>query len=114
LIWPVTYSGSKTSPAGIQVYDPGHLVWFGLLKSEGPRFFIYLAAPIGLTALGVQTFRIKNWLLRVTTAWILAIFWFLLDLAAMFTIGFFYLPSAILMIIAASKALVQKIDPSPA
>jgi hypothetical protein len=112
LIWPVSYSGIKTSSTGIQVYDPGQLVWFGMLRSEGPRFLIYLLVPIGLTALGVQAFRIKNRLLSVTTAWIVAIFWLLLDLAAMFTIGIFYLPSAILMIFAALKASVQKIEPS--
>jgi len=109
LIWPVSESGTISSPAGAQVIGP-HLVWFGLLNSEGPRFFLYLEVPIAFTALGVLAFRINNWILRLTIVWIVAVVWFLADLAAMFTIGFFYFASAILMVFAALKASFHKID----
>ncbi|XUW99898.1 MAG: hypothetical protein TUN42_08365 [Dehalogenimonas sp.] len=113
LFWPIYESGMRISSAGTQVIPP-HLVWFGLLRSEGSRFLIFLEVPIVITGLGVLAFRIKHLLLRITTVWAIAIIWLLADLAAMFTIGFFYFPSAILMVFAAFKASIQKIDPSPA
>jgi hypothetical protein len=93
VVWPCTYTGTTSGPAGEST------ACSSLIAENGTWVLSYLAIPIILTVLAFLALVAR---LRAVT-WTLAILLFALCILAAWSIGLFYVPSAVMLLIAAAR-----------
>jgi hypothetical protein len=94
VVWPCLYTGVTSSPRGDDVHTCSSLI-----AENGAWVLALLAVPVVVTVLGF--FAVVGRFRAVT--WALALLLFALCILAAFSIGLFYLPSAIALIVAAAR-----------
>jgi hypothetical protein len=92
-VWPCFYTGTTAGPTGEST------TCSSLIAENGAWVISYLAIPIVLTVLGFLALVAR---LR-PLMWALAILLFALCVLAAWSIGLFYLPSAVALLVAAAR-----------
>jgi hypothetical protein len=92
-VWPCFYTGTTAGPTGKST------TCSSLIAENGTWVISYLAIPIILTVLAFFALVAR---LR-TIMWVLAIVLFALCILAAWSIGLFYIPSAVALLVAASQ-----------
>jgi hypothetical protein len=92
-VWPCFYTGTTAGPSGEST------TCSSLIAETGGWVISYLAIPIILTVLAFSALVAR---LRGVT-WTLAILLFALCILAAWSIGMFYLPSAVALLVAAAR-----------
>jgi len=93
VVWPCFYTGATSGPGGEST------TCSSLIAENGTWVLSYLAIPIILTVLAFLALVAR---LRVLM-WMLAILLFALCILAAWSIGLFYIPSAVTILIAAAQ-----------
>lgn len=112
--WPYSYQGVSVTPVvpGDTPGEPRHIS-ASLIQTNGLKVLPLLVFPVLLSGLGLLTvivWGIKSFTSRALLS-VAAILLILFGLAGAFSIGLFFLPAAVTMIVAAVMAFRQKTAP---
>lgn len=102
-VWPCLYTGTTGGPTGKST------TCSSLIAENGTWVVGYLATPIILTVIAFFALVVR---LR-TVMWVLAILLFALCILAAWSIGLFYVPSAVALLVAASQLSRARARPNP-
>lgn len=103
VVWPCFYTGTTSGPSGEST------TCSSLIAETGTWVLSYLAIPIILTVLAFVALVAR---LRAVM-WILAILLFALCILAAWSIGVFYVPSAVALLIAAARMNPTRANTNP-
>ena len=103
VVWPCFYTGATSDPSGEST------TCSSLIAENGTWVLSYLAIPIILTVLAFLALVAR---LRAVM-WTLAILLFALCILAAWSIGLFYVPSAVTILIAAARMNPSRANTDP-
>jgi hypothetical protein len=103
-VWPCSYSGTTSGPSGAST------TCSSLIAENGVWVIGYLLIPIVVTILGFLAVAAR----RRTVARALAILLLVLCVLAAWSIGLFYIPAAVTLVIAAARMDRTPTDTGPA
>jgi hypothetical protein len=103
VVWPCFYTGTTSGPRGEST------TCSSLIAETGTWVLSYLAIPIILTVLAFVALVAR---LRAVM-WMLAILLFALCILAAWSIGVFYVPSAVALLIAAARMNPTRANTNP-
>jgi hypothetical protein len=103
VVWPCFYTGATSGPGGEST------TCSSLIAENGTWVLSYLAIPIILTVLAFLALVAR---LRAVM-WTLAILLFALCILAAWSIGLFYVPSAVTILIAAARMNPSRANTDP-